>query len=246
MLEQEAFTFIENLDRLSTTDEVMDAFEQALRPLGFETLIVNGLPPPMQRGEELVLAARWPAELVTLYAREHYARYSPLSRRCKESDQPFEWNGAFYYHDADPRAAEVMRRAADFGLERGFIVPIHGPRGYLACVGMTGAYFDLRAPTKAAIHLMAHYSFLRLRSLLVMRPAAKPSLTSREREVLMWVAAGKSAWEIGEILKISKRTVNEHSQTATRKLGAVNRAPRVSGSPCQLSRRAGAMPVRHR
>jgi DNA-binding CsgD family transcriptional regulator len=42
--------------------------------------------------------------------------------------------------------------------------------------------------------------------------------------VLAWVAQGKSAWEIGEILSIAKRTVDEHTQTATRKLGAINRA----------------------
>jgi LuxR family quorum sensing-dependent transcriptional regulator len=40
---------------------------------------------------------------------------------------------------------------------------------------------------------------------------------------LNWVARGKSAWEIGEILKITKRTVDEHVQKATRKLGAANR-----------------------
>jgi DNA-binding CsgD family transcriptional regulator len=55
-------------------------------------------------------------------------------------------------------------------------------------------------------------------------PAAEPGvLTSREIEVLTWVARGKSAWEIGEILQISKRTVDEHDKKATRKLGAVNR-----------------------
>lgn len=52
---------------------------------------------------------------------------------------------------------------------------------------------------------------------------AKHSLTARELEVLTWVARGKSAWEIGEILHIAKRTVDEHVQTAVRKLGAVNR-----------------------
>jgi Bacterial regulatory proteins, luxR family len=35
-----------------------------------------------------------------------------------------------------------------------------------------------------------------------------------------WSAQGKSAWEIGEILTVSKRTVDEHAQTAMRKLGA--------------------------
>jgi LuxR family transcriptional regulator, quorum-sensing system regulator BjaR1 len=54
------------------------------------------------------------------------------------------------------------------------------------------------------------------------------SLTSREIEVLTWVARGKSAWEIGEILDIAKRTVDEHVQTAVRKIGAVNRTHAVA------------------
>ena len=55
-----------------------------------------------------------------------------------------------------------------------------------------------------------------------------PVLTPRERDVLAWVAQGKSAWEIGEILEIAKRTVDEHAQTAVRKLGAVNRTHAVA------------------
>ena len=54
------------------------------------------------------------------------------------------------------------------------------------------------------------------------------ALTPREVEVLTWVALGKSAWEIGEILNIAKRTVDEHAQTAVRKLGAVNRTHAVA------------------
>jgi LuxR family quorum sensing-dependent transcriptional regulator len=54
------------------------------------------------------------------------------------------------------------------------------------------------------------------------------SLTSREVEVLTWVARGKSAWEIGEILDIAKRTVDEHVQTAVHKIGAVNRTHAVA------------------
>jgi DNA-binding CsgD family transcriptional regulator len=54
------------------------------------------------------------------------------------------------------------------------------------------------------------------------------SLTPREREVLWWAAQGKSAKEIAEILNISERTVNEHSQKAIRKLGAANRTQAVA------------------
>jgi DNA-binding CsgD family transcriptional regulator len=59
-------------------------------------------------------------------------------------------------------------------------------------------------------------------------PKRVQSLTPREREVLTWAARGKSAWEIGEILHITKRTVDEHVRTATRKLGATNRTQAVA------------------
>jgi len=60
------------------------------------------------------------------------------------------------------------------------------------------------------------------------RRHAKTMLTARETEVLRWVANGKSAVEIGGILKITKRTVDEHVQTAVRKLGANNRTHAVA------------------
>jgi len=60
------------------------------------------------------------------------------------------------------------------------------------------------------------------------RQIVKGKLTAREIEVLRWVANGKTAWEVGEILHINKRTVDEHVQTAVRKLGAVNRTHAVA------------------
>jgi LuxR family transcriptional regulator, quorum-sensing system regulator BjaR1 len=68
----------------------------------------------------------------------------------------------------------------------------------------------------------------KLRRRRVPETGAVAVLTPREREVLAWVAQGKSAWEIGEILEIAKRTVDEHAQTAVRKLGAVNRTHAVA------------------
>ena len=58
--------------------------------------------------------------------------------------------------------------------------------------------------------------------------AESPTLTAREIEVLTWVARGKSAWEIAEILHIAKRTVDEHVRNFVRKLGASNRTQAVA------------------
>jgi DNA-binding response OmpR family regulator/DNA-binding CsgD family transcriptional regulator len=49
-------------------------------------------------------------------------------------------------------------------------------------------------------------------------------LTSREAEVLVWIAAGKSNRDISAILGISPRTVNKHLEQVFVKLGVENRA----------------------
>jgi DNA-binding response OmpR family regulator len=48
-------------------------------------------------------------------------------------------------------------------------------------------------------------------------------LRERELETLTWAARGKTFWEIGEILGLSKRTVEFHLDNARRKLGVATR-----------------------
>ena len=58
----------------------------------------------------------------------------------------------------------------------------------------------------------------------MLRPVrSAPVLTPREREVLQWVAVGKSSWDIGVILNISERGVNKHVASAMQKLNTPNR-----------------------
>jgi DNA-binding CsgD family transcriptional regulator/GAF domain-containing protein len=52
-------------------------------------------------------------------------------------------------------------------------------------------------------------------------------LTTREAEVLRWVAAGKSDAQIGAILRISPRTVQKHLQNIYDKLGVESRTAAV-------------------
>jgi DNA-binding CsgD family transcriptional regulator len=52
-------------------------------------------------------------------------------------------------------------------------------------------------------------------------------LTPREREVLQWLAAGKTDRDIGEILEISPRTVHKHLQRVYEKLGVETRTAAV-------------------
>ncbi|WP_170848330.1 LuxR C-terminal-related transcriptional regulator [Devosia sp. YR412] len=59
--------------------------------------------------------------------------------------------------------------------------------------------------------------------LAVSRHKADSVLTPREREVVQWVAQGKTSHEASIIIGISSRTVEQHVQAAMVKLGATNR-----------------------
>ena len=56
---------------------------------------------------------------------------------------------------------------------------------------------------------------------------AELALTAREREVLHWLACGKTDRDIGEILGISPRTVHKHLQRIYEKLGVETRTAAV-------------------
>jgi len=61
-----------------------------------------------------------------------------------------------------------------------------------------------------------------------MRPAARDDLTVREREVLQWVAAGKTNSQIAEILSASPRTIGKHLENIYAKLGVETRTAAVN------------------
>jgi DNA-binding NarL/FixJ family response regulator len=63
-------------------------------------------------------------------------------------------------------------------------------------------------------------------------------LTSREAEVLVWIAAGKSNRDISEILSISPRTVNKHLEQVFVKLGVENRATAAAMAVRALTERS--------
>jgi DNA-binding response OmpR family regulator/DNA-binding CsgD family transcriptional regulator len=64
------------------------------------------------------------------------------------------------------------------------------------------------------------------------------SLTTREAEVLIWIARGKSNRDISDILGISPRTVNKHLEQIFNKLGVENRASAAALAIKALAARA--------
>jgi LuxR family quorum sensing-dependent transcriptional regulator len=223
-----AFAFVERLDRLPSADEVMDAMLCVLGPFGFESFAFFAMPRPGLRLEDVRFACRMPRKLREIVHKEQYILISPAARHCRRTVHPFKWNTAPYDREREPRAAAFVDVMTEFELANGIAVPIPSPTGCEGMAWLAGQRQDLTACNMPLIHFVALYAFDRIRRLANRMPFAKPNLTPREREVLTWVAMGKSAWEIGEILGVAKRTADEHVRQAMQKLGASNRTQAVA------------------
>jgi len=203
---REAYEVLEDLDRQTTVDGVIDVTRRALTRFGFDFFCFNTFPNRGQRFEDVTIAIHVPPEWVRIYNEREYVRIDPSIRYCRQMVRPFRWSDAPYDPEREPEVLPFLKGSADFALTNGFWFPIPGRHGTVGGVWMGGPKAAVVERDLPLLHLIALSAFELLRRLR--RPPGVPiPLTPREREVLSWAAQGKSAWETGEILGIAKRTV---------------------------------------
>jgi LuxR family quorum sensing-dependent transcriptional regulator len=224
-----ALEFVDAVDTAKSADAVTNLFKNSIAQAGFNAYVMCGLPDSQTEFRNRILANGWPEEWLSIYLRDNLAKDDPVERHCLRTVEPFDWSGAPFDAENEPKAQEVMRRAADLGMAEGYCVPIHYGDGSGAAVSIAGERPDLGRGVRAAMHLMALYAHHAARGLLRPSPPklSRGVLTERERECLRWAAAGKTDWEISMILHISRRTAHAHMQNAARKLNAVNRVSTI-------------------
>ena len=226
-LVKSAFDFIDEIERMPDQRQVVDRFDLELKKYGFHAWLITGLPNPGGRIDSLMMLNGWPVGWSELYTKLDLVQNDPVVAHCFRSNVPFEWTDAPYDAETNPRAKDVMDRATDFRMNHGFCVPIHSSEGFQAVVTMAGDVVNLEGHAKRALHLMSLYAYGKA---LELGRACMPQpkiLTKREREILQWTSAGKTAWEVSQILGISEQTVVTHLKAAAVKFDAPNRTATV-------------------
>jgi DNA-binding CsgD family transcriptional regulator len=122
---------------------------------------------------------------------------------------------------------EYYRR---IGIDHVVAVPLFVDRGLLVSFVMNRNGRDFSDRERALLDLVREPLAALYRNLLTRQKnsgfAALP-ITRREREVLSWLAAGKTDRDIAEILGMSPRTVQKHLQHLYEKLGVETRTAAV-------------------
>lgn len=226
---QLAFDLIDELERFQTPDEVIGRMSSALSRFGFSGFLISTTPDLRAASSRQTFFDGWPNNFDEYYTQNEFYKDDPVVAMCLRSADPFEWSEAPYDPDTSPRAKLVMETAAEFGLRNGYAVPIYRERGLIDTVTMGGDYGLLDPRAKRAIHLTALYAHSKALALI---SAGYPDpyrrvLSTGEREVLAWTAAGKTTWEISIILGVSEAAIAKRIKLATRKLGSVNKTQAV-------------------
>jgi LuxR family transcriptional regulator, quorum-sensing system regulator BjaR1 len=220
------FTAIETFDALTSPERVVFTLKSALESVDRKYFCLNLFPRRNERFANAIIACELPRGWLDLYLHEDFAAADPAIRHCKHAVLSFAYRDAPYDPERESRAAEVVNRARDFGVCNGDLFPIAGPSGPVGNMWIGGVDTALGKREASAVHMLALAAFYRIQA-LVQPESATVTLTDREREVMTWVADGKTAWEIGEVLEISHRTVEWYIQQAVQKLGARNRIQAV-------------------
>jgi DNA-binding CsgD family transcriptional regulator len=174
--------------------------------------------------------ANYPAEWKKYYTANGLHLIDPTLGKAALSIAPVDWTRL----SGDEGFDRIFLNARDFGiLPQGISVPIRGPYGDCGILNVTRACSDrewqlLKRKIIGELQIAAVHIHDSVMSEVALNGFQRfHGLSSREREIMQWIAAGKQQQDVGDILSISARTIEVHLRSAREKLGALTTSQAV-------------------
>ncbi len=219
--------FISDLAGARTEGDLAGLLGEISHEMGFAYFAVthhvdlHGLDGPAIR------LANYPDDWVDYFDRNGLGPCDPVHRASQLTSVGFPWSRLPELIRLSARDREVLDLAARRGIGEGFTVPAHVPgEANGSCSFATRAGQPLREGRLPLAQLAGAFAFEAARKVWRMRspdPEPRPQLTERQRDCVVWVARGKSDWEISRILGLSPETVSEYLKRARERYGVSKR-----------------------
>lgn len=221
--------FVESCDQFNSVSPLLERFSEVVNRFGFNHFIMTGLPSRGEDVEDLIVADKWPDGWRDHYRDKAYFMQDPVTQWSFSCSAPFSWREARIETPTNRVITDIEQEANEYGLVDGLGFPMFDPTNWQAVVSLASdAPCDLDKRQIGLVYLASVYCQMRASELRKPNAAKVSELTPREREVLRWVAAGKSYWETSTILGISEATVQTHLIHVRRKLHAANTTEAVA------------------
>jgi LuxR family quorum-sensing transcriptional regulator LasR len=200
------------------------------RSQGFDQVLYGVIGSRNAKLESAFLRSNYSSAWRARYDADKLHYVDPTVGHCLASSLPIVWEPATFA--GAPAQLAFYEEACGHGVRSGVTFPIHGPGGEFGVLSFASdrlpdaAFNAQKGRFMADLGLIRDYVFESSRT-FVAAPAAPaeapPRLTPRELEVLKWVMAGKSSWEISRITACSEATVNFHIANIRQKFGVSTR-----------------------
>lgn len=217
-----AFDALSEFDDVADAQVLLDKASRILAHFGYSAFVLSRLPRLGVARQPEILLNGWPTGWNDRYEEAGHYGNDPVASFCSVTVRPFAWTEIPAEHMRGRRGLQIVNEASEFGLTQGLCIPVHTAIG-TGGMSLAGTGFDEEPGVRQLASLLAFKVCTVLEQIGPTR-AGGPRLTVRERDVLSWVAMGKTAEEIGIILSISGHTVGEHLKKIRVKLNASNNA----------------------
>jgi LuxR family quorum-sensing system transcriptional regulator SolR len=213
-------------------DDFAAAMEKAAKLIGFDRFMVGMQWFGPQGDTRFRVISGYPIEWQTLYLERGYMNKDPTVGYCQTNTDPVVWDDAFF---AKTGSLDLLEEARSYGLGFGISLPVHEALGVKSMISLARDQSLDNNPAEtqrllsagAVLSSCGHFAYRKLLSGELHGKLDHP-LTPQEREVLRWLALGKTSSEIGSILKIAEGTAIFHVKNLMQKLDVRNRPQAVA------------------
>lgn len=226
---------IDSLSKIKTVDGLHSACSALCEQFGFDRFLYGARLPTSFVKPRIISISGYPKEWRDRYTEAGYIAIDPTIIHCASNLLPIRWEQIVPQEKENEQVRCFMGEARGFGLQSGVSFAVHSPHGESAMLSLATQITHASARSHInnampfaqlfAIHL--HENVRRILEHDII-PLKRVELTTREREVLLWTAEGKTTWETSRILNVSERTVVFHLSNASTKLKVSNRQQAVA------------------
>ncbi len=226
-----ALDFVERVKPPADREAICRATMKELEWFGLSFVTAWTMPRPDQQPDEAVILNNRPRDYIEHYKAKNYLMHDPVVTELRTTVRPYTWSDIRKRRKLTRSESRIMDEGLDFGVDDGIVIPIVTLSGALSVFSPCGAKPDLSERARAVLDIIGVYAMQMIDQATALpgrdrAPAVR--LTAREREVMRWVAVGKSDEEIAGILSLRKPTVTWHVENAKRKLDALRRPHAVA------------------
>jgi DNA-binding CsgD family transcriptional regulator len=224
--------FIEQANQTLSTDELSRLFRNAIGNLGFDQFCYSLFTdhPSLGVNAGHALAGNYPLDWMSHYLANGYDKNDPVLCYGGAISAPFTWDWLCQTRTLTPEQKKVMGEAGDAGLRYGAAIPIFGHSGEIAGLGVASTLGGVKADRVVlsklrvlAIEFHHIYTELKGKGGASLNATSEIRLTGREKEILLWVSAGKSDFVIADILGVSHSAIRFHMGNIFKKLNVNER-----------------------